>query len=270
MQGACFALPMRELVLDSGWQLKEWPSSLSDRGDTEGEPEGPLAIEQRAAGPESDWIPAPVPGLVHEALLAAGRIEDPARVHSHPALAPTFERDYLYRCRFDLPDGAAAEGPVSLCFDGLDTIATVWLNGRLILRSDNMFVPRTCAVGPLLKPRDNILCIRFESALRVGRERQAVGGARPVWNGDASRVYVRKAQYHYGWDFGPTLLSAGPWRPVRLQFAAPRLQELGIATFLPTRAQLELRGKAELATLGARSGLSVPEIGRAHVRTPVT
>ena len=50
MQGACFALPMRELVLDSGWQLKEWPSSLSDRGGTEGDEEGPIAIEQRAAG----------------------------------------------------------------------------------------------------------------------------------------------------------------------------------------------------------------------------
>jgi beta-mannosidase len=39
-------------------------------------------------------------------------------------------------------------------------------------------------------------------------------------------VYVRKAQYHYGWDFGPTLLSAGPWRPVRLQLGKGRLTQV--------------------------------------------
>ncbi len=255
MRGACFALLMRELVLDSGWQLKEWPSSLSDRGEADGADQGPLAIEQRAAGPDSDWIPAPVPGLVHEALLAAGRIEDPVRVRSHPALAPTFQRDYLYRCRFDLP-ADAADGPASLCFDGLDTIATVWLNGREILRSDNMFVPREVEVGALLQPRENTLYIRFESALRVGQQRQALGGARPVWNGDASRVYVRKAQYHYGWDFGPTLLSAGPWRPVRLRLCAPRLIELHAP--ITVAADLESATIAvKVAAAAGQAGLSI-------------
>ncbi len=241
---------MREQVLDSGWQLTQWSSAF-------GKTQSPDDLDLQAVERHTDWIAAAVPGLAHEALFAAGKIADPFHVRSHPALEATFLADYLYRCRFDLPDGAAAEGPVSLCFDGLDTIATVWLNGRLILRSDNMFVPRTCAVGPLLKPRDNILCIRFESALRVGRERQAVGGARPVWNGDASRVYVRKAQYHYGWDFGPTLLSAGPWRPVRLQFAAPRLQEVHAPAVVAADLQSATIDLKAVVSAAGESGLQV-------------
>lgn len=231
---------MRERVLHSGWQLTQWSSAFARANDPDG-------LDQQALSRHTDWIPATVPGLAHEALLAAGRIEDPFHVRSHPALSSTFLTDYLYRCRFDLSDETAADAvaagaPASLCFEGLDTIASVWLNGRLILRSDNMFVPSECEVGPLLQPRDNTLYIRFESALRIGRERQARGGVRPVWNGDASRVYVRKAQYHYGWDFGPTLLSAGPWRPVRLRLAGPRL----VSIHAPVAVAADL-GRATIA-----------------------
>jgi beta-mannosidase len=247
---------MRELVLDTGWQLKEWPSSLSSPGEADGEGEGAIVIEKWAQGPDSDWIPALVPGLVHEALLAAGRIADPVRVRSHPALEPTFQRDYLYRCRFDLPEGETGAA-ASLCFDGLDTIATVWLNGREILRSDNMFVPREVEVGDLVQPRGNTLYVRFESALRVGQQRQAAGGPRPVWNGDPSRVYVRKAQYHYGWDFGPTLLSAGPWRPVRLRFGGPRLFELHAPITVPADLESATIAVKVTAAAAGQAGLSV-------------
>jgi beta-mannosidase len=237
---------MREVVLNSGWQLKEWTAALAAKGGADG-------VDETAAARPEGWIAAPVPGLVHEALLAAGQIEDPCRVGSHPALEPTFHKDYLYRCRFDRP--VAAGTPVVLVFDGLDTVVTVWLNGHEILRSDNMFVPQQVEVTALLRPHDNTLYLRFESALRVGQARQALGGARPVWNGDASRVYVRKAQYHYGWDFGPTLLSAGPWRPVRLRCGHSRLLEV----HAPVEVAADL-GSATVAlrvTATAEPGLTV-------------
>ncbi len=240
---------MREQVLDSGWQLTQWSAAFGKTQEADG-------LDPQAVERHKDWVAAKVPGLAHEALFAAGKIADPFHVRRHADLEATFLADYLYRCCFDLADGATA-GPASLCFDGLDTIATVWLNGRLILRSDNMFVPRQCEVGPLLKPRGNVLCIRFESALRVGRERQAIGGARPVWNGDASRVYVRKAQYHYGWDFGPTLLSAGPWRPVRLQFAAPRLEEVHAPAAVAADLQSATVDVKTVVRAAGESGLQV-------------
>lgn len=199
---------MRELLLSAGWQVKAVSSGT-------GHAQDPRA----AASDEQGWIPAQVPGLAHEAMWAAGRLPDPYLARSHTAngvLDQSGLWDFLYRCRFDAPEPILDGGAAELCCDGLDTVATVYLNGTEVLRSDNMFLPRRAKVGPLLRPRDNELLIRFESALRTGRERQASAGERPVWNGDPSRLYVRKAQVQYGWDFGPTLLSAGPWRPVRI------------------------------------------------------
>src|SRR5262249_11567870 len=84
------------------------------------------------------------------------------------------------------------------------------------------------AVKRLLKPSGNVLVIRFESALRRGKEREATYDKRPAWNGNPSRVYVRKAQYHYGWDWGPTLLTAGLWRPVYLEAYSNRIVDVAI------------------------------------------
>lgn len=211
---------MRELLLSAGWQVKAVSNG------TGGIPD-PVA----AGRDEEGWHPAQVPGLAHEALWAAGRLPDPYLARSH-AKSGILEQsglwDFLYRCRFDVPGPILDGGAAELCCDGLDTIATVLLNGTEVLRSDNMFVPRRAKVGPLLRPRDNELLIRFESALRTGRERQARAGERPVWNGDPSRLYVRKAQVQYGWDFGPTLLSAGPWRPVRICARPLRLVDVQV------------------------------------------
>lgn len=211
---------MQELVLSEGWQVKE---RASDR---------PLADDFRS---ESGWVRAVVPGGVHEALWAAGQLASPYSIAEQERVKWIAERDFLFRCRFDLPGGFAAQDgaeladpgqAVQLCCDGLDTVATVWLNGHELLRSDNMFVPSSALVTRIVHAQGNELWILFESALRVGKAREARHGQRPVWNGDGSRVYVRKAQYQYGWDFGPTLLGAGPWQPVRLVSFTSRLGEI--------------------------------------------
>ena len=111
----------------------------------------------------------------------------------------------------------------ALCFGGLDTYAQVWLNGALIIESDNMFVPQRGAVGDYLRVGRNELRIRLTSAWQRGRELEMQHGPpRPLCNGDSSRLFVRKAQYHYGWDWGPTLVTAGIWRGLRLELSDAR------------------------------------------------
>jgi beta-mannosidase len=95
-----------------------------------------------------------------------------------------------------LPDGAVT----ILVFDGLDTFATVKLNGDVILESDNMFVPHRIDVSAQLKPtEENVLEIEFASArLRAIEIKEA--HPEHTWvgfNGDMSRLAVRKAQYHW-------------------------------------------------------------------------
>jgi beta-mannosidase len=198
------------LPLTTGWELKQHPT------------DSPLdAVLDDPQG----WIPASVPGTVHEALLAAGVIADPFYGRNEGDVQWIGESDWLYRCRFTL-DTLPADQTATLCFDGLDTIATVWLNGVELCRSDNMFVPLRVPLVGQLRSGENTLLIRFTSALRHGQALEAAHGKRAAWNTDTSRVYVRKAQYHYGWDWGPCLITAGPWRPVRLEFAAARIADL--------------------------------------------
>ena len=202
---------MQQMALDRDWRLREHDAAHDPSSD---------------APVNNGWLPAPVPGTVHEALLAAGRIPDPFYGLNECDVQWVGERDWLYRCNFEVAPSFISEGPITLCLAGLDTIATVWLNGEQVLTTDNMFVPWRIPVTEVVRPGRNTLTILFKSALRYGKEREAEWGRRTAWNGDASRVYVRKAQYHYGWDWGPCLLTAGPWRPIHLEAGAVRIADL--------------------------------------------
>ncbi len=182
-------------------------------------------IEEDCAA-EEGWFSASVPGVVQSDLLALGIIPDPFQSLNEATVQWVGESDWIYRSRFSWSPDDVAHGETTLCFGGLDTFATVWLNGHQILASDNMFVAHRIPVQANLLAGDNELLIVFESALRHGKARESEMGKMPVWNGDSSRVYVRKAQYHYGWDWGPCLLTAGPWQPVWLETAATRIAEM--------------------------------------------
>lgn len=159
-------------------------------------------------------------------LLAAGRIPDPFYGQNENELQWIGEADWLYRCSFELASTPAKDEVSELYFAGLDTYATIWLNGTQILLSDNMFVPYRVRVEHLLKAGKNELRILFASAMRTGKELEAKYGELVLWNGDASRLYVRKAQYHYGWDWGPTFMTAGLWRPAQLETFSARIDDL--------------------------------------------
>ncbi len=241
---------LQRLQLSDGWRLKERRSDV--------DPEEELASSE-------GWLRASVPGVVHQDLLAAGLIPDPFERLNELHVQWVGERDWLYHCEFDVPEELLALPHLVLCFDGLDTFATVWLNGECVLESDNQFVPARVPVNSVLRQQGNRLSVLFESALRKGKEREAEHGEARVWNGDPSRVYVRKAQYHYGWDWGPCLLTAGPWRDVRLEAYTARLSDihcrvevapdLGSAT---VSVQAELEGGEELSGLELRLRLYDP------------
>lgn len=230
---------MRQFMLSSGWQLRQ-----RDHG---------RAADELFAD-EAGWVAATVPGNVHPDLIAAGMLPDPFEGLNEHAAQWVGETDWLYRCVFELPAGFADAPAVALCCDGLDTIATVWLNGAQVISSDNMFVPQRAEVKGLLREGRNELRVLFESALLRGREREAEHGVLACWNGEPSRLYVRKAQYHYGWDWGPTLLTAGPWLPVRLEAYEARVADLSApphvaedlaSATVPVRVELELGASSD-------------------------
>lgn len=141
------------------------------------------------------------------------------------------EKSWTYR--IELPALEIVTGQrVVLAFDGLDTFATVKLNGRVILESDNMFVPARVDITEHVTASgtNHILELDFDSALLRAREiqKQHPEHTWVCFNGEPARLGVRKAQYHWGWDWGPVLMTCGPWRPVRLDIYETRIVDLRV------------------------------------------
>ena len=85
------------------------------------------------------WLPATVPGCIHTDLLVAGKIKDPFVRDVERQVQWVGEADWVYARSFDVPRETLAHDRVLLRCEGLDTLATIVLNGRVLARTDNMF-----------------------------------------------------------------------------------------------------------------------------------
>ncbi len=169
---------------------------------------------------ETEWRPATVPGCVHTDLLANELIKDPFDRDNERHQQWISDQDWEYRLVFDVDVQLFRQKHLELLFEGLDTYARVVLNDHLILEADNMFRAWCVDVKPLLKASANELLIEFCSPLE--REKELTIDQKPLQPAvnDQSRgtsPHSRKAPYHYGWDWGPCLITSGIWRGVRLQ-----------------------------------------------------
>lgn len=227
--------------------LSQW--RIGDFAHGEGVAQGAFA----EAFDDAAWAPATAPGDVHRALQDAGRIIDPHADGGEAACRWIEDREWWWRTTFE----AAAAQPgetLRLRFEGLDTFATVWLNGQEIGVSDNMFVPLELDVTSLLRDGANTLAVCFTPPAEVVRDKPSlVWGKRPTI--DTKRNLIRKAQYAWGWDWGPRVSGVGIWRPVDLlrigkaRLAGVHFETLGLddAAHLRITVEAERLGDAELS-----------------------
>ena len=159
----------------------------------------------------------------------SNRIPDPYLGFNELEVEWVGEKSWTYKTSLP-PMPSPKEGQFTyLAFDGLDTFAKVKLNGSVVLKSDNMSIPHRIDVTKLLQAGgDHVLEIDFDSALLRARElmRNHPDHKYLCWNGEPARLTTRKAQYHWGWDWGPVLMTAGPWRAVRLESYYARIADL--------------------------------------------
>ena len=165
-----------------------------------------------------EWLPATVPGGVHTDLLAAGRIPDPFAGDNEKRVQWVAESDWEYRRVFTVDPILLAHDKVFLICDGLDTLADVYLNDQLIAHTDNMFRQYRWEVKAWLPAGENELRIVFHSrvAYVTAQEkiRQMPGVGDFKINGGS---HLRKANCHFGWDWGTLLPAIGIWRDIRLE-----------------------------------------------------
>lgn len=169
------------------------------------------------------WSDAKVPGTIHQDLLNHNRIPNPFYGMNEEAVQWVENEDWMYRTSFVVTEEQLNRDAAVLELDGLDTYADVFLNGALILRSDNMFVGHKVPVKSVLRKGENRLLIRFRSAVKEALPQWETNGFDyPADNDHSSKrvsIYTRKAPYSYGWDWGIRLATCGIWRPVRLVFS---------------------------------------------------
>lgn len=147
----------------------------------------------------AEWTPvASFPSVVQMELLAQKLIPDPNIGENERLIQWVGAVDWEYACSFDSPKTADDEF-ADLVFEGLDTFATVTLNGKEVLRSDNMFIPHRAGVKEALRPAGerNELAILFESAEKIGTKLEKADGYLKCIMRDARRNHMRKAQVWY-------------------------------------------------------------------------
>ncbi|MBX9807413.1 MAG: glycoside hydrolase family 2 protein, partial [Flavobacteriaceae bacterium] len=161
------------------------------------------------------WNAATVPGEVHTDLLNNKLIPDPFYRDNEKKLTWIEKKDWEYKTTFSVNPSVLKYKQTELVFDGLDTYATVYLNKQLVLKTDNMFRQWRVDVKKLVKPGKNDLLVVFQSAQNVVDS--LAKKDLPFIIPDNPRAYTRKAQYHFGWDWGPKFTTCGIWKSVRLE-----------------------------------------------------
>lgn len=171
-----------------------------------------------------NWFSATVPGSVHQDLIANKIIEDPFYFDNELKQYWIEKTDWEYETTFNVSTDVLKNNRVNIVFEGLDTYAEVFLNGEKVLNTNNMFIAYEKEVKKHLKQGENTLKVYFHSATKINTEKAAKHPYPvPAVNEYALpqqrySVYSRKAPYHFGWDWGPRMVTAGIWRPVYLQF----------------------------------------------------
>ena len=164
---------------------------------------------------EAKKYKATIPGTIHTDLFQNQLIPDPFFGDNEKQLQWIENEVWEYETHFTLSKTEFKNQNIDLEFDGLDTFASVYLNGKLVLEANNMFRKWTIQAKSHLKIGSNYLKVIFHSAVKKGKEEAS---KLPYTLPEKERVFVRKAQYQFGWDWGPRFVTAGIWKNVQLKF----------------------------------------------------
>jgi beta-mannosidase len=162
---------------------------------------------------DTTWLPAIVPGDIHSDLLKNKRIEDPFVKDNELKLQWISENDWEYKTIFSLDKETLQKKHIELHFEGLDTYTSIYVNDSLILNTNNAFRQWNIDIKTQLKS-ENSLRVVFKNTTSFEEQAKA---QIPYELPEGNRIFTRKAQFQYGWDWGPKFNTSGIWREVYLK-----------------------------------------------------
>ena len=200
LTNAGHAQELEKLSIDSGWQFRQHVTA--DGGST--------------TTPAAEWRPAVVPGDIHLDLLRNRLIEDSFYRDNEAKLQWIDKASWEYRTTIEATAKMLAHEHVDLVFEGLDAACDVYLNGQKLASPDNMFREWRVDAKPAMKQGGNELLIVFPPPMEAAEKVAVQDPWQPRIHTDP-KVYLRKAAYEYGWDWGPRFVTSGIWRPAHLE-----------------------------------------------------
>ena len=219
-----------DAVIDQGWEFRQ------------------LSTVPDSAG--GQWRPAQVPGDVHLDLLRNKLIPDPFFRDNEAKLQWIEGASWEYRTTINVAPETLKKRNLELVFEGLDAYAEVFLNDTQVLTANNMFRIWRVNAKPLLHAGANQLRVVFPSPDKAAAQAAAADPWRLRTHVE-DKTYVRKAAYEYGWDWGPTFVTSGVWRPVHLEaWDEARISDLHVRQLDVTAALAHLNGEVEVTASG--------------------
>ena len=236
---------MRKVSLDRNWTLR----FVS----------GPAAVPAAVRAGE---IPAKVPGCVHTDLLAQDLIEDPYIADNELKSQWIGRSDWRYTCRFTLDADHLREERLDLACDGLDTVATVVLNGTEIGTALNMHTAHRFDAKKAAKAGENVLEITFAAPLDYIERMEDKLGHLPHTGHGANAEHphnmIRKMACNFGWDWGPDVPTSGVWRPIRVEaWSGARIASVRPLVMEATTERATVRVHVDIEHAASAAGRSV-------------
>ena len=158
-------------------------------------------------------VRAEVPGDITADLLNAGLIDDPYFGLNKEKIKWVGKTDFDYVARFDLDKDVLSKEDVVLTFKGIDLFSEIRLNGKLLGKTENMFLEYSYSVKDIVKEKGNELIVAMKSTLNYMKNIDTRGFFGTF---NVERLFIRKAQCHFGWDWAPDLGSYGIWNDVTI------------------------------------------------------
>ncbi len=187
----------------NNWQYREYPTEARTLQDLE----------------EKLWYDAIVPGSIYLSLAKTGHVDINDLYLNPENYKWVEEKPWIYRTFFDVTPELAKSQNIQAVFNMLDTYACIWINGKLIGRTNNCFIQQRFDINEHIQPGQNSLMIKFEPCVETAKKTMEKYSN---FEGDAFRhpyrVYARKPQYSFGWDFCPHLPGCGILDDVKIEF----------------------------------------------------
>ena len=201
---------------------------------------------------------AEVPGTIHTDLLANNLIEDPFYRTNEKQLQWIDKKDWIYETTFTVTNEELNKDNLVMEFKGLDTYADVYINDELLLEADNMFRTWQVSIKKTVHIGENSLKIYLHSPIKKGLTLLEKNYPLPASNDQSENgglgdkkvsIFTRKAGYHYGWDWGPRLVTSGIWRPVVLKaWDKAIIKDVYMQQQLITKEVAKLNASLDLST----------------------